>query len=677
MFINDLRHVLKENEDWLMARILEYAKRFNYTKYTSTLMEAWRMSIQGLNEAIAKSIDEYPDVPELGPEDEFTSDPMAAFGITEARLHMLRGISLPMFLGLFKYYRQTYDDFIVEKADDESSRAFFLNYIRRVFDRIEIAFVHEWSSLSRDEGFRDLQEKNRSITNEKNKFMTALESFATPVVLFDDVGNVQYINNAAARVFGAVETPGAYYYNRDSSYSALPEWFTKAVDDFRCAGSSMMSSDHEIGVGGKKRTFLLEFRRMMDVSEKFGGVITIFRDITSVIEAENYLKEARESAEKANRAKSEFIANMSHEIRTPLNAIIGFSELLGGILHDETEKRYTDVIHSAGRSLLMLINDILDLSKMEAGMLFLQKSSVDIRKFIEDVTDIFLARISEKGLELERNIGASLPRGLLLDEVRLKQVFYNLMDNAIKFTEKGKVVIDVDALNGNSGMQSKIDLRIAIADTGMGIAEDEIESIFLPFVQQTNQSPGSYGGTGLGLAIIKKILNLMNGSISVKSAPGRGSVFEIMVKDVDIASVEPVAGTEQPWNYSSVRFNNPRILIVDDVASNRFLLHEMLKRAGCSVYEAENGQEALIMAREIIPDLVIMDIRMPVMDGLETTKLMRSDEKLKNVPVIALSASSGERDIKDIVLHGFNSYIMKPVNLASFFSELVKYLPPS
>jgi len=232
-------------------------------------------------------------------------------------------------------------------------------------------------------------------------------------------------------------------------------------------------------------------------------------------------------------------------------------------------------------------------------------------------------------------------------------------------------------LNGNSGMQSKIDLRIAIADTGMGIAEDEIESIFLPFVQQTNQSPGSYGGTGLGLAIIKKILNLMNGSISVKSAPGRGSVFEIMVKDVDIASVEPVAGTEQPWNYSSVRFNNPRILIVDDVASNRFLLHEMLKRAGCSVYEAENGQEALIMAREIIPDLVIMDIRMPVMDGLETTKLMRSDEKLKNVPVIALSASSGERDKKDIVLHGFNSYIMKPVNLASFFSELVKYLPPS
>ncbi|HOW83645.1 MAG TPA: ATP-binding protein [Spirochaetota bacterium] len=677
MFINDLKHVLKENEDWLMARILEYAKRFNYTKYTSTLMEAWRMSIQGLNEAIAKSIDEYPDVPELGPEDEFTSDPMAAFGITEARLHMLRGISLPMFLGLFKYYRQTYDDFIVEKADDESSRAFFLNYIRRVFDRIEIAFVHEWSSLSRDEGFRDLQEKNRSITNEKNKFMTALESLATPVVLFDDVGNVQYINNAAARVFGAVETPGAYYYNRASSYSALPEWFTKVVDDFRCAGLSMMSSDHEIEVGGKKRTFLLEFRRMMDVSEKFGGVITIFRDITSVIEAENYLKEARESAEKANRAKSEFIANMSHEIRTPLNAIIGFSELLGGILHDETEKRYTDVIHSAGRSLLMLINDILDLSKMEAGMLFLQKSSVDIRKFIEDATDIFLARISEKGLELERNIGASLPRGLLLDEVRLKQVFYNLMDNAIKFTEKGKVVIDVDALNGNSGTQSKIDLRITIADTGMGIAEDEIESIFLPFVQQANQSPGSYGGTGLGLAIIKKILNLMNGSISVKSAPGRGSVFEIMIKDVDIASVEPVAGTEQAWNYSSVRFNNPRILIVDDVASNRFLLHEMLRRAGCSVYEAENGQEALIMAREIIPDLVIMDIRMPVMDGLEATKLMRSDEKLKNVPVIALSASSGERDIKDIVLHGFNSYIMKPVNLASFFSELVKYLPPS
>ncbi len=385
------------------------------------------------------------------------------------------------------------------------------------------------------------------------------------------------------------------------------------------------------------------------------------------------LKEAKENADDANRAKSEFLANMSHELRTPLNAVTGFSELLSSVVTDQKQKSYLEAIKTGGKSLLTLINDILDLSKIESGKMEIQCTPVNPRMIFNEIEQIFKAKIAEKNLDFLVDIDDDLPEALSIDETRLRQILLNFVGNSVKFTERGYIRLSAGKIRENEKL-SKIDFVISVEDTGIGIPESEQKRIFDAFKQQKGQRVEKFGGTGLGLAICKRLIEIMNGRINVKSAPGEGTVFEILLKDVDVASIDISTLEKKDFDVDGVLFERASVLVVDDIESNRALLSELLSRANLDVLMAENGREAVDKAREYLPHVILMDVRMPVMNGIEATKRIKADPKTAKTPVIALTASASLTEKADIITTGLDGYLSKPVRMESLFEELFKHL---
>jgi len=407
------------------------------------------------------------------------------------------------------------------------------------------------------------------------------------------------------------------------------------------------------------------------------------------------LIKARDQAEKANKYKSEFLANMSHEIRTPINAIMGFTELLIEHIIRKQLKEYLYFISSSGKMLLRLIDDILDLSRIEAGKLELKYTAVNPRDILNEINRIFSPKFYAKGLDFYLEIDPGLPEELLLDEVRLRQILFNLVENAAKFTEKGFIKIKIKQHNNNQDIRkslekkesNSLDLFISVQDTGVGIPADQKEIIFAAFEQKKGQSASSTAGTGLGLSITRSIVEMMGGEISVKSTVGKGSTFQVILRDVKMVTApadvnvnlnEKVKEKEKqvpdaPGKNFPV-FANASILIADDIESNRALIKGYLDIPAFTLIEAKNGKEAVAFARQHRPDLVIMDLRMPVMDGYEATRILKADKILKSIPVIAVSASAMKEHEQVVKEAGCDGYLKKPVSKAELFSELMRFL---
>ena len=382
---------------------------------------------------------------------------------------------------------------------------------------------------------------------------------------------------------------------------------------------------------------------------------------------------ATAQALESTRAKSEFLANMSHEIRTPLNAVIGFTELLARLISDKQQLSYLQAIKAGGQSLLTLINDILDLSKIEAGKMELQFEPVALHDVLEEVLKIFAQKAHEKGVDLLLEIDESLPACLILDEVRLRQILFNLMGNALKFTDKGHVKISASSIL-NQLDDSKVDMVISVEDTGIGIPDAALKSIFEAFTQQEKQDTKKYGGTGLGLSISRKLVDMMDGTIEVESSFGQGSIFRVYFTGVSISASEPKRRISSA-EIERIKFSPATLLIVDDIEVNRELIKEVFRSQPFAIIQAENGQEALQLAQKHHPDLVITDIRMPVMDGFEELKQLRLDPATAEIPVVALTASVMEHEIHKLQESGFNGYLRKPAKLENIYKELMKLLP--
>ena len=384
---------------------------------------------------------------------------------------------------------------------------------------------------------------------------------------------------------------------------------------------------------------------------------------------------AKNQAEAATVAKSEFLANMSHEIRTPMNAVLGFSELLEGVITERKQKKYLEAIKTGGKNLLTLINDILDLSKIEAGKLKLQYEIINPMSIFHEIKQIFSVNIQEKGLNFIIDVEEGLPQNLLLDEVRLRQVLFNLIGNAIKFTEKGYIKLSVKK-ECNFPEKKSLNLMISVEDSGIGISEIAKDTIFESFKQQDGQSTKKYGGTGLGLAITKRLVEMMNGQINVESNTSEktGTIFEIILKDIKIPDITTQNIVKKIEKMETLEFRASTILIVDDVKINRTLVKEFLNATGLNCFEASNGKEAINMAKKIKPNLIFMDIKMPVMDGYKAITIIKNTKELQNIPIVALTASAMVTDRDKIFKYGFDGCQEKPLNKKKILKEVANYI---
>jgi len=413
--------------------------------------------------------------------------------------------------------------------------------------------------------------------------------------------------------------------------------------------------------------------------EVIGAVITFF-DITARRRGEEELREATAAAEAATRAKSEFLANMSHEIRTPINAAIGMLYLLQQTELSPAQKNYLEKAKSASNMLLRVINDILDFSKIEAGKLELESAPFSLAVVLRDLSAVASATIKEKPVELRVACGPGVPDLLVGDPLRLGQVLLNLTSNAIKFTEAGRVDLEVALARGDEGEAT---LRFSIADTGIGMAPEQQERLFSAFTQADTSTTRRYGGTGLGLTISAQLVEAMGGAIRVASEKGRGSTFSFTVRfplpceeegsAAAFPAVEPAGTPTAPDCFAGIR-----ILLVEDNPINQELARELLERRGARVVQAVDGAEALRILGSSGPgfQVVLMDVHMPVMDGLEATRRLRLDPALEGLPVIAMTASALADERELCLAAGMNDQINKPIVVAELYTTLQRWVGP-
>ena len=527
-----------------------------------------------------------------------------------------------------------------------------------------------------------LQIRNIELKESEAKFREVVEQSVDALFMIKMDGSLVDVNYAACETLG--------YQRQELLKLNMVDINTAFNEDVNfCDAMNRLKKDKSLVIEGEQKTkngelIPVEIRMGLVNIKTKEVVLASARDITERKQSQKTLQQAndlleekvsertstlksvnaalsveKERAEAASQAKSLFLANMSHEIRTPMNAVIGFTDVLAASYLTDQQKGYVKSIQSGSRNLLFLINDILDLSKIEAGKISIQSGKVYVRKMLEDIKQVFSISADEKGLSFKLEIDDSVPDVIMSDEVRLRQILFNLTNNALKFTRKGEVTITAEYKVAAPG-DIFYSLFIKVIDTGIGIEKECQESIFNIFEQQDNQNTREFGGAGLGLAISSKLAEKLGATLSVDSNKDEGSCFTLLLSSPEVVMKEENAAIE--INVANVRFEAAKILIVDDIDANRTLIEEYLSCQDFEIFHAADGVEGLDLIKSKKPDLVLMDIRMPKMNGIEATQIIKNDPLVSDIPIIAVTASVVEDNRSDKKRGVFDYVLYKPLS---------------
>ncbi|MHA7819880.1 MAG: ATP-binding protein [Erythrobacter sp.] len=430
-----------------------------------------------------------------------------------------------------------------------------------------------------------------------------------------------------------------------------------------------------LGADGVTRHVETEASTEFDETGNPVALFGVLKDRTAEERMQAELRKARDDAHALAQSKGLFLARMSHEIRTPMNGVLGFAELLGRSNLSSEQKRHTDFIVESGKSLQALLNDILDLSKIESGKIEINPGTVDIHHLVYRVTQMAEPTAREKAIKLAYDTSPDVPRHVVLDALRLRQILSNLLANAVRFTDEGGVSVSLRCVEGK--------LRFAVCDTGTGIAASMLDQIFDPFTQERNHPTSSRGGTGLGLAISRQLAELMGGTLTVRSEPGEGSVFSLTLPLIGAAAPPQSKDDSSSAISATLQKRGARVLLAEDYDINRELITEMTRQLGIEIECAEDGVEAVAMVRHAQDcgqpyALVLMDLQMPRLDGLEATRdLRQAGIGEDQLPIIALTANAFADDIENCLAAGMQAHLAKPLSIDRLDQALNKWMPAS
>jgi PAS domain S-box-containing protein len=513
-----------------------------------------------------------------------------------------------------------------------------------------------------------------------------IEASLDPLVTINTKGKIMDMNEALASITGLTreKLTGTDFLD----YFTEPQKAREVYQEVFAKGSvadSPLTLRHK---NGKLTDVLFNGSVYKNDRGNVLGVVIVARDVTDqkriateLLEAKVFAELATEFAEGAKhkaenatliaenavKAKQQFLSNMSHEIRTPMNAIIGFTKVVLKTELTEKQKEYLTAIKTSGDALIVLINDILDLAKVDAGKMTFEQTPFKLALSISAMLHLFETKIQEKNLTLIKEYDQNIPEVLVGDPVRLHQIILNLVSNAVKFTSVGKIVVSVRLKNEDDEM---VVIEFAVLDTGIGIAEDKIDNIFENFQQATSGTSRLYGGTGLGLAIVKQLVEAQKGSIHVKSKINEGSTFSFIL---NFLKTKATADTTEGTSVTETEIKNVKVLVVEDIALNQLLMKTLLDDFGFECEIASNGKIAIDSLRTKTYDIILMDLQMPEMNGFEATEYIRNKMN-STIPIIALTADVTTVDLAKCRAVGMNDYIAKPVDERLLYSKIVSFL---